>query len=134
LEGLREFEKIHPNQFQQVRDAEQNGKEFLLEHRLFRSSRTGAVVKQAFTQFSFPPRWHYDILRALDYFQETNSKKDERLMDAIEIVYKKRKKVGWWLLQNRHPGRVFFEMEKVSEPSRWNTLRALRVLNWWEKS
>ncbi len=132
LEGLREFEKNYTSSQSAIFDAQQQGKEFLLKHRPFRSSRTGEIVKQAFTQFSFPPRWFYDILRALDYFQETNSKKDERLSDAIKIVEKKRKKEGWWLLQNRHRGRTFFEMERVGEPSRWNTLRALRILNWWE--
>jgi len=84
------------------------------------------------TRFSFPPRWHHDILRALDYFQEVGADKDKRLGDAIEIVRKRQKKDGRWVLQNRYPGRTFFEMEKVGEPSRWNTLRALRILKWWQ--
>lgn len=133
LEGLREFEKNSNGMIFKIQEAQQKGREFLLAHRLFRSSRTGEIVLPALTRFSFPPRWHYDILRALDYFQECGVKKDERLLDAIEIVNKKCKKDGRWLLQNRHPGKVFFEMERVGEPSRWNTLRALRVLNWWEK-
>ena len=104
LEGLREFEKTFSEKPEEIQRAQQKGREFLLQHRLFRSSRTGEIVKPALTCFSFPPRWHYDILRALDYFQETNAEKDERLIDAIEIVKKKRKKDGCWLLQNCHPG------------------------------
>ncbi|MBL7094099.1 hypothetical protein ISS22_09015 [candidate division KSB1 bacterium] len=133
LEGLREFEKTFNEITAEVQKAQQTGREFLLQHRLFRSSRTGEIVKPVFTRFSFPPRWHYDILRVLDYFQECNAERDNRLIDAIEIVHKKRKKDGRWLLQSHHPGKVFFDMEKVSEPSRWNTLRALRVLKWWNK-
>jgi len=132
LEGLFEYEKVYPNKFADLKSAQQHGREFLLIHRLFKSHRTGQVANPVFTRFSFPPRWHYDVLRALDYFRETNAERDERLSDAIEIVKKKQKKDGRWLLQNRHPGRTFFEMENPGEPSRWNTLRALRVLKWWE--
>jgi len=130
LEGLWEYEKFTTKNNNEVGKAQEKGREFLLIHRLFRSHRTGEVANPAFTRFSFPPRWHYDILRALDYFQECRAERDDRLLDAIEIVKKKRKNDGKWVLQNRHPGRTFFEMEKVGEPSRWNTLRALRVLKW----
>jgi len=131
LEGLRQYEKFTPENTKEIRKAQQRGREFLLIHRLFRSHRTGEIANPVFTRFSFPPRWHYDILRALDYFQECRAEHDERLLDAIEIVLKKRKKDGKWVLQNRHSGKTFFEMEKVGEPSRWNTLRAMRVLKWW---
>lgn len=131
LEGLREYEKFEPKNMDVIRIAQQKGREFLLIHRLFKSHRTGKVTKPEFTRFSFPPRWYYDILRALDYFQECRAAKDARLSDAIDIVIKRRTREGTWLLQNRHPGRTFFEMEQVGEPSRWNTLRALRILKWW---
>jgi len=132
LEGLREYEKTYPKNAKKIRRPQKKAREFLLIHRLFRSHRTGEIVNPAMTRFSFPPRWHYDILRALDYFREVGAEKDKRLKDAIEIVRKRQKKDGRWVLQNRYPGRTFFEMEKVAEPSRWNTLRALRVLKWWE--
>lgn len=132
LEGLREYQKFHPRKYPEVRQAQARGRDFLLDHRLFRSSTTGQVVRAEMTRFSFPPRWHYDVLRGLDYFQEVRANKDNRLKDAMEIVYKRRKKDGRWVLQNRYAGRTFFEMEKVGQPSRWNTLRALRVLRWWE--
>jgi len=131
LEGFREYEKFNPKNLKAIRTAQKQGQEFLLIHRLFKSHRTGAVANPSFTRFSFPPRWHYDILRALDYFQECKAEQDDRLLDAIEIVKRKQKTDGRWLLQNRHPGRTFFEIEKVGEPSRWNTLRAMRVLKWW---
>ncbi|MEE9167018.1 MAG: hypothetical protein V3U24_06115 [Candidatus Neomarinimicrobiota bacterium] len=134
LEGLYEYEKFHPQRIQEIRETQSRGCEFLLAHRLFRSHRTGEIVNPAMTRFSFPPRWRYDILRALDYFQDCGAERNERLEDAIKVVRKRQKKGGRWLLQNRHPGRTFFEMEKAGEASRWNTLRALRILRWWGDS
>jgi hypothetical protein len=132
LEGLLEYERLNPRHAAKIRRAQARGREFLLVHRLFRSHRTGNVVNSAMTGFSFPPRWHYDILRGLDYFREAGARQDPRLGEAIDIVRQRRKDDGRWILQNRYPGRVFFEMEKLGQPSRWNTLRALRVLKWWE--
>lgn len=132
LEGLREFEKTSVYRLADVRAAQQTGREFLLIHQLYKSDRTGAIIHPAMTRFSFPPRWHYDVLRALDYFQEARAEKDPRLVDAIDLLIKKRRKDGRWPLQNRYPGRVFFDMEQPGKPSRWNTLRALRVLKWWD--
>jgi hypothetical protein len=127
LEGLAEYEKRHSSA--RVVESQQRGVEFLLCHRLFRSHRTGAVVDPRMTRFSFPPRWHYDIMRALDYLQARRFPYDERLSEAIALVKQKQKADGTWPLQNRHPGRTFFEMEEVGQPSRWNTLRALRIEN-----
>jgi hypothetical protein len=132
LEGLRECEKFHPKSITAIQLAQQKAREFLLVHQLYKSHRSGEVANPAFTRFSFPPRWHYDILRALDYFQECQAEYDDRLRAAIELLIKKRKPDGRWVLQSRHHGKTFFEMEQVSEPSRWNTLRALRILKWWK--
>lgn len=132
LEGLLEYQRLYPRRVPEIVDAQARGREFFLQHGLFRSSTSGAVVKPAMTRFSFPPRWHYDVLRGLDYFQEAGAERDERLQDAIGLVYKKCCPDGRWPLQNRHPGKVFFEMENPGRSSRWNTLRALRVLRWWE--
>lgn len=134
LEGLREYEKTGSQYAEEAKFARLRAHEFLLKHRLYKSHRTGEVVKPEMTRFSFPPRWHYDILRALDHFQESEAIPDERMSDAIEIVRQRRKKDGRWVLQNRYPGKTFFEMENVGKPSRWNTLRALRVLKWWQQS
>jgi hypothetical protein len=111
--------------------AMRGGWEYLLERRLFRSKSTGEVIRADFRTFSFPPRWYYDVLRALDHLQHADSPRDERAEEAIELVRSKRREDGRWPLQNNKSGERHFEMEKVGEPSRWNTLRALRVLRWW---
>lgn len=132
LEGLREYELAYPGRAVEVRAAQRQGREFLLEHKLYRSHRTGEVVNQAMTRFPFPPRWHFDVLRGLDYFQACGADRDARLEDAIGLLKKKRKEDGRWPAYRGTSGRVFFEMEKPGEPGRGNTLRALRVLRWWE--
>jgi hypothetical protein len=115
-----------------VRAAQARGREFLLVHRLFRSHRTGKIIKPIFMKFSFPPCWHYDILRALDYFQAVGATRDERLSDAIDIVRNTQREDGRWTLHNRYKGKTWFELERLGAPSRWNTLRALRVRKWWD--
>jgi hypothetical protein len=132
LEGLRLYEVHRGRNLRAVRLAQGRGREFLMVHRLFRSHRTGEIIKPIFLRFSFPPRWHYDILRALDHFQAVRAARDRRLAEAIEILRRARRKDGRWPLQNRYEGRTYFELERVGAASRWNTLRALRVLKWWE--
>jgi hypothetical protein len=128
LEGLRAYVEGNGTRAREARQAEARGREFFMTHRLYRSHRTGRIVDSAFTRFAFPPRWRHDVLRTLDYFQASQAAYDERLEDALGVVLKNRTPKGYWLLQNRHPGRTFFELEAVGKPSRWNTLRALRVL------
>lgn len=130
LEGLAEYDKRHASA--RVVESKQRGIEFLLVHRLFRSHRTGAVVDPRMTRFSFPPRWHYDVMGALDYLQARRFPYDQRMSETIALIQQKQKADGTWPLQNRHPGRTFFEMEAVGQSSRWNTLRALRILKWFE--
>ncbi|UCD23053.1 MAG: hypothetical protein JSW51_08260 [Gemmatimonadota bacterium] len=132
LEGLREYILADGSRVSQAIQAEARGQEFLLDHRLYRSSTTGNVVHPAMTRFHFPPRWRHDVLRALDHFQMAFTTPDQRMADAIDLVISRRRKDGRWLLPSRYKGAVFFEMEVAAKPSRWNTLRALRVLNWWE--
>jgi hypothetical protein len=133
LEGLHHYELHKPARVAKIRGAQRQGREFLLAHRLFRSHRTGNIMKSEFTRFSFPPRWHYDILRALDYFRTVNAPRDPRLTEAIEIVRTRRGEDGRWLLPAGYKGHTFFELETAGGPSRWNTLRAMRVLKWWER-
>ena len=133
LEGLRLYEIHRRRKLKTVRAAQARGREFLLVHRLFRSHRTGEVIKPVFTLFAFPPRWHYDILRALDHFQAVNAPRDQRLAEAIGIVQNTRRDDGRWSLQNCWKGKTYFELERRGAPSRWNTLRALRVLKWWNE-
>jgi hypothetical protein len=133
LEGLRFYELHRRRKVRAVQAAQRRGREFLLVHRLFRSHRTGEIIKPIFTRFSFPPRWHYDILRALDYFQAAGAPCDRRLAEAIEIVRNGQGEDGRWSLQHSYRGKTYFELERLGAPSRWNTLRALRVLKWWDR-
>jgi hypothetical protein len=132
LEGLRLYELQRRRNVRAVRAAQARGREFLLVHRLLRSHRTGEIIKPIFLKFSFPPRWHYDILRALDYFQAAGAPRDERLGEAIDIVRSTQRADDRWPLDNSYKGKTWFQLERVGAPSRWNTLRALRVLKWWD--
>lgn len=132
LDGLLAFEQTTGGSAD-LRAARRAGEEYLLERHLFRRRSTGEVVRAGYQQFAFPYYWHYDVLRALDYFRNAGAQPDSRMADGIELVRSKRQPDGRWLLDRIHPGRVFFDIEgPVGAPSRWNTLRALRVLDWWE--
>jgi hypothetical protein len=131
LEGFFEYRSTYPRYAHRIKEAVQRGHEFLLIHHLFKSHKTGKVADPAFTRLHFPPRWHYDFIRGLDYFQACNAPRDPRMKDAIDLLEKKQNQQGTWTLNRPWAGRIFFEMEKTGEESRWNTLRALRVLKWW---
>lgn len=135
LEGLREYIQQGKGALRNdVLAAEQSALRLMLQHRLYKSDKTGQIINKAFTMLSFPYRWHYDVLRGLDYFALVNMPRDDRVKDAINLLLKKRRKDGRWPVQQKYPGKVFFDMEPTGRPSRWNTLRALRVLRWWNGS
>jgi hypothetical protein len=99
---------------------------------MFRSLRTGEVIEKRWLRFSFPTFWHYDVLRGLDYLRNAGMKPDDRVRDAVEIVAKRRHQNGRWPLNLLHPEFIPLEMETaVASASRWNTMRALRVLRWY---
>ncbi|MEO9485210.1 MAG: hypothetical protein ABJG47_17255 [Ekhidna sp.] len=129
LEGITEYEK---NGYQyrviELAWARKQAIEFILKHRLFLSDHTGDIIHKDFLKLSYPSRWRYDILRALDYFQYAKVPWDNRMKKALEVLARKRNKDGTWNVQAKHPGQVHFDMEKAGKPSKWNTLRALRVL------
>ncbi|MEV0620070.1 squalene cyclase [Nonomuraea sp. NPDC050404] len=130
LEGLLVFERA-TGPSDAVRQARLGGEEYLLERGLFRRKSTGEVADAAFLDFAFPFYWYHDVLRALDYFRSTGAAPDPRVAQAVEVVRSKRQPDGRWLLDHVYPGRVHFPFDEgVGEPSRWNTLRALRVLDW----
>jgi hypothetical protein len=133
LEGLHHLTLLRPRHARAVQAAQRRGREFLLVHRLFRSHRTGNIIKPDFTRFVFPPRWHYDVLRALDHFQAVDAPRDPRLTEAIDMVHERRRSDGRWALLYAYRGKTYFPMERVGAASRWNTLRALRVLKWWDQ-
>lgn len=132
LDGLLEFERLTGGSAE-VRAARRSGEEYLLERGLFRRKSTGEVVSPAYLEFAFPYYWHYDVLRALDYFRRAGATPQPRMADAVGLVRSKQQADGRWLLDRIHPGAVHFDLEApVGSPSRWNTLRALRVLAWFD--
>jgi len=116
----------------EVRAARRGGEGYLLDRGLFRRKGTGAVIRPEYLEFRFPHYWHYDVLRALDYFRRSGAAPDPRMAEAVELVRSRRQPDGRWLLDGVHPGEVHFDIEEPGAPSRWNTLRALRVLSWWD--
>lgn len=132
LEGLLEYERsVGP--LPEIAAARRRGEAYLLERALFRRRSTGEVANPEFLKFAFPPRYHYDILRALDYLRNAGVPPDARIADAMQIVERARQPDGRWLLDNAHDEALALQFgESVGEPSRWNTLRALRVLRWFE--
>jgi len=129
LEGITEYEQNgYQYRLDELRLALRSSMEFILIHQLFLSDRTGKIIKKDFLRISYPGRWKYDILRAMDYFQHALLDWDERMKPALQVLLKKRNKDFTWNVQAKHPGQVHFDMEKAGKPSRWNTLRALRVL------
>jgi len=133
LEGLLEYENATGGTAQS-RQARQSGEEFLLERGLFRRLSTGQPADEQFLSFLHPSRWRYDILRALDYFRAAADTPDPRLGDAIGHVASRRLPDGTWPLDWTLPGRIWFETDDgPGQPSRWVTLRAMRVLKWWQR-
>lgn len=129
IEGLLAFQKSGYNyRKNEIRNVQKSSIEFILQHQLFLSDHTGQIINKDFLKLAYPCRWKYDILRALDYFQSAEIKWDNRLKPAIDFLISKRNKDGTWNVQSAHPGKVHFHMEQAGKPSRWNTLRALRVL------
>ena len=138
LEGLLEYERATGGT-PGSREARKSGEEFLLERSLFRRLSTGEPADGQFLCFAYPNRWRYDVLRALDYFRSaaapTGAAPDPRLGEAVDHVRSRRLEDGTWPLDWNPAGRVWFDVEDgAGKPSRWVTLRAMRVLSWWEGS
>jgi hypothetical protein len=129
IEGILEYANNgYRYRIEELQAAEGRSRTFLLQHRLFRSHRTGNIIDKKMLMLSYPSRWKYDILRALDYFQFAGIDYDPRMQDGLDVLVKKRRKDNKWPVQAKHPGQTHFDMEVIGGPSRWNTLRALRVL------
>lgn len=131
IEGIHEYSKQgYRYRLDELVKIEEESREFVLAHRLYKSHRTGNIIDKRMLMLSYPSRWRYDILRALDYFRLAKVKYDERMADAIDALVAKKRPDNRWPLQAKHPGKVHFDMENTREPGRWNTLRALRVLKY----
>ncbi len=134
LEGLLEYERA-TGSTPALTAARERGQAYLLERRMLRRRSTGAVIDPTWTQFSYPAGYHYDLLRGLDYLRSARVVPDKRVAEAISIVQSKRDSDGRWDLENPHPGELNFAMdESKGKPSRWNTLRAMRVLRWCDQA
>ena len=137
LEALLEYKRAGGGT-PEVTEARLRGQEYLLERRLFRRRSTGEVIERdrkggtRWTRFAFPVWWHYDVLRGLEYLRSAGVTPDDRMTEVIDLVASKRDGDGRWSLEARYPGVMPVEIEEgVGRPSRWNTLRALRVLDWY---
>lgn len=129
LEGCFEYLKQgYAYRASDIEKVKREAEEFLLMHRLYLSDRSGEIIKPEFLKLNYPDRWKYNILRALDYFRYSGHIGDERLENALDVLETKRRKDGCWNVQAHHPGQQHFVMEQAGKASRWNTLRALRVL------
>jgi hypothetical protein len=130
LEGLLAFEQAF-GATATVTHARRRGEEYLVERRLLRRLSTGEMIDETWTRFAFPPLWHYDVLRALDYLRAAGASLDSRLEEAMAVVRERRQSDGRWLLDVRHRDTLYPDIAgDVGEPNRWITLRARRVLHW----
>jgi hypothetical protein len=130
IEGISEYSKNgYTYRLEELKNAEEESRQFILDHKLFQSHRTGETIDNKMLMLSYPSRWRYDILKALDYFHSAGVGFDDRMMDAIYVLISKQRPDKTWPLQAKHNGLTHFDMESAGKPSRWNTLRALRVLD-----
>lgn len=130
LEGLHEFEKANGSD-STIAAARARAYEYLLQRRMMYSLSTGELINKRWLLMSFPTRWFYDVARALDHMRDAGVDPDPRAAEAVSVIEGKRRKDGTWPMQGRHPGKDHFIMEPTGKPSRWNTLRALRILRWY---
>lgn len=129
LEGITEYEKNnYTYRADELQKSAAASREFILQHHMYKSDRTGEIIDKKMLIMHYPYRWRYDILRALEYFCFAGIPYDKRMQDAIDVLLSKQDKNGIWSIPANLPGHVHFQMEQAGKPSRWNTLRALRVL------
>ena len=134
LEGLLIYERSG-RQSPAITEARQRAENYLLDRRMFRSLRTGKVIEKRWLRFTYPTHWHYDVLRGLDYLRDAGIQPDSRVEEAIQIVIQRRHQNGRWPLNLLHPEKIPLDMETtIGSASRWNTLRALRVLPWYDEA
>lgn len=133
LEGLLEYERRW-GATSAITGARVKAHEYLLQRRMFRRLTTGEIIDRSWTRFAFPTIWHYDVLRGLDYLQSAGVEPDERITEAIDIIKERRHQNGRWPMNHLHSDRLGFPLEREKgRASRWNTLRAMRVLKWYDR-
>ncbi|MDY0235232.1 MAG: hypothetical protein RBR71_04360 [Gudongella sp.] len=133
LEGIQEYIKNgYTYRIDELKSIEKASQEFILVHRLYKSDKTGEIIHKSFTMLSYPSRWRYDILRSLSYFQQAKVPYDDRMEDALQLLLSKQRRDSRWPVQAKHAGKVHIDMEKTGTASRWNTLRAIKVLDYYK--
>lgn len=135
LEGIHQYLTEGYNyRKQELSDVKATAEEFILQHHLFRSDKTGNIIRPSFLKFHFPVRWYYDIFRALEYFAKSQKPFDNRMTESLQILHRLKTKEGVWKVAAHYPGKTHFIMEKAGQPSRWNTLRALKIIRFYADS
>lgn len=129
LEAFRDYEtNEYAYRLEEIKSSIPPAQEFILKKNLFRSVRSGEIIDPKMLMLSYPSRWKYDILRCLDYFASVEKTYDDRMEEALRLILQKKRRNNRWPVQQRYSGRIHFDMERTGGDSRWNTLRALRVL------
>ncbi|MCV3272073.1 hypothetical protein [Roseobacter sinensis] len=129
LEGIQSYQAGGYGYRQKaLQETAAQARDFVLQHRFYKSDRTGRIIRDDFLRLSVPPRWCYNILRGLDHFREAGAPYDARMGDALEVLVSKRRRDGRWPVQAARPGQTHVRMEHPRKASRWVTLMALRVL------
>jgi hypothetical protein len=131
--GLIEYHRATGDQG--ALEAARRTAEFLLKHRIFRSERTGKVIRSEWLKLHYPLYWHYDILQSLRILSMISKTSDPRAQEALNILESKRGRDGLWRVEGRHwaqPGRKGSNVEVANwgrkGPNEMITLNALRVL------
>ncbi|MCA9830828.1 MAG: hypothetical protein R3B97_16920 [Dehalococcoidia bacterium] len=132
LDGIQEWEARTGELSPELASARSRCHEFLFAHSLYQSHTTGRHAFPGIARFPFPPQWRYDMLRGLDYLQSVGAPRDPRVIPAIDLLLRARKSDGRWHARAPYRGASWIQVERAGEPGRWNTLRALRVLRWWD--
>jgi hypothetical protein len=134
LEGLLEYEHRWGARTA-VTDARLKAHEYLLERRMFRRLTSGEIIDRKWTRFTFPTMWYYDVLRGLDYLRSAGLQPNERVSEAVGIVEERRHQNGRWPMNHLHADRLGFPLEtEIGKASRWNTMRAMRVIKWYHSN
>ena len=133
LEGLYEYEiQGYTYRLDDVKRMRCEAEEFLLIHQLYISDKTGKIIDDRYCSLHFPYYWRYDLLRSLEYFVYSKHPYDNRLEKAIDWLNSKHKNYQF-KLNSHYSGLTYFEMEKAGKISEMITVRALSVLNYYNR-
>ena len=129
VKTLKALAEIPPNKrSKSVNNTIENSVNYLFKHHLYKKSHDlSQVGHQDWIKFGFPRLWQTDalemleILINLDYY-------DKRMQDAVDLIVNKQNNEGKWNMERTFNGRFQTSIEPKGKPSKWNTLKALKVL------